>query len=70
MATIKLFDPNTGTFATVTAGSNITQNAQSLLMLNILIELRAMNKYLANMNPDVKDDIQALRQDEIAEGPG
>lgn len=69
MGTIKLYDPSSetnGTYYNVPTGSLA---AESLILLNVLIELRVMTVYLAAMNPGiVADSIEQLRADVMAEG--
>lgn len=67
-ATIKLYDPQglTGsTFYAVPVGTA----SDALINLNILIELRVMNQYLAAMTQGiVTDTIENLRSDVVSEG--
>lgn len=68
MSAIKLFDPSVGAIATKTPSSLNNSGAVPMLLLNILIELRVQNQYLASMNPQVTDLIENLRSDETNEG--
>lgn len=65
-ATIKLYDPFAGTestFYSVPAGDA----SASLLLLNILIELRVMNQYLGAQST-ITDEVESLRADVMTEG--
>ena len=62
---LQLYDASRGQFVYVDAGKLGTE----ALLLNILIELRVHSLYLGAMNPQIRDDLSALRADSVNDPP-
>ena len=62
---LNTFDASRGQFVNVDAG----QVGTEALLLNILIELRIHSLFLQAMNPQIKDDLSALRADVVNDPP-
>jgi hypothetical protein len=62
---LNIFDPSRGQFVNVDAG----QIGMEALMFNVLLNVRVMNRYMAALNPQIKDDLTELILDEVNDPP-